>query len=97
MMLIKKYDGSLSLLTQFHILKLQKKSINWRQILFVEKPLTLSYSSSTKLCDLAAKKIDVSLWWGMFCLFHPAFLKMKNIINSGRIGEINTFIVIVSI
>ncbi len=84
---IKKYDGFIVATNPVSHFKIAKKIIKGGKSLLVEKPLTLSYSSSTELCDLAVAN-NVSLMVGHVLLFHPAFLKMKNIINSGRIGDI---------
>tara|TARA_B100000287_G_scaffold393882_1_gene407507 strand:+ start:2682 stop:3668 length:987 start_codon:yes stop_codon:yes gene_type:complete len=64
-----------------------KKIINKGKPVLVEKPLTLDLLSAKKINDLA-KKNNVNLMVGHLLLFHPAFRKMKDIINKGIIGEI---------
>jgi len=67
--------------------ELAKKIINNKIPVLVEKPLTLSYSSAKYLNDLA-KKENVNLMVGHVLLFHPAFIKMKELVDSGVIGDI---------
>ena len=58
-----------------------------KKSLLVEKPLTLDYKSSIKLCEFA-EKMGVQLMVGHVLLFHPAFQKMKKMINQGKLGKI---------
>ena len=55
--------------------------------LLIEKPLTLDYKSAKELCDMAFEN-KVNLMVGHLLLFHPAFIMMKNLIDKGKIGEI---------
>lgn len=55
--------------------------------LLVEKPLTLSLKEAEKIKDIVYKN-QSKLIVGHLLLFHPAFLKMKEIIDSGEIGKI---------
>lgn len=64
-----------------------KKIIYKHKPLLVEKPLTLSLNDAEHLNDIA-KKYNVNLMVGHLLLFHPAFLKIKQIIRNGKIGEI---------
>ncbi len=66
---------------------LGKKVIKARKPVLIEKPFTLDYASAKKLNDLA-KKEDVNIMVGHVLLFHPAFNKMKEIIDAGTIGNI---------
>ena len=66
---------------------LGKQVINARKPVLIEKPFTLDYASAKKLNDLA-KKENVKIMVGHILLFHPAFIKMKEIIDSGTIGKI---------
>lgn len=66
---------------------LAKKIIHMSKPLLVEKPLTLSLRDAEQL-NYIAKKHNVNLMVGHLLLFHPAFLKIKQIISSGKIGEI---------
>lgn len=53
----------------------------------VEKPMTLSAETSLELVELAKAK-GVQLMVGHVLLFHPAFRKIKELIDSGKIGEL---------
>ena len=63
------------------------KVISEKKSLLVEKPLTLDYASSLRLCEFAEEK-GVKLMVGHVLLFHPAFQKMKQLIDKGKIGDI---------
>ena len=52
----------------------------------IEKPMTLSSKDSEELVALASKK-GVNLMVGHVLLFHPAIIKIKELISSGRIGK----------
>lgn len=67
--------------------ELAYKVISNQRSLLVEKPLTLDYNSSIKLCELA-EKMGVQLMVGHVLLFHPAFQKMKQMIDKGELGKI---------
>ncbi len=67
--------------------ELAYKVISNKKSLLIEKPLTLDYSSAVKLCEYA-DNMGVQLMVGHVLLFHPAFQKMKQIIDDGKIGEI---------
>lgn len=53
----------------------------------VEKPITLRGSEAQKLIALA-KDNDVRLMVGHVLLYHPAVLKMKQMIEDGRVGNL---------
>ena len=53
----------------------------------MEKPLTLKLEDSVELNNLA-KKNNVNLMVGHLLLFHPAFIKIKHLINKGKVGNI---------
>lgn len=53
----------------------------------VEKPMTLSAGTSKELVELA-KKNNAQLMVGHVLLFHPAIKKIKEVINSGKIGRL---------
>ena len=67
--------------------ELALKVIGNKKSLLIEKPLTLDYASANELCDFA-DNMGVQLMVGHVLLFHPAFQKMKQIIDDGKIGEI---------
>ena len=54
---------------------------------FVEKPLCLKYSDGKKLL-LLSQKNNVKLMVGHLMLYHPAYIKMKESINKGKIGKV---------
>ena len=67
--------------------ELAYKVISNQRSLLVEKPLTLDYKSSMELCEFA-EKMGVQLMVGHVLLFHPAFQKMKKMIDQGKLGNI---------
>ena len=85
--LFEKFDGFIVATNPSSHFDLAKKIILSGKPLLVEKPLTLDYKSSKELCDLA-KEMKVNLMVGHVLLFHPAFQKMKNLIDDGEIGDI---------
>ena len=53
----------------------------------IEKPLTLSSAEAFKLVELAKEK-DVSFMVAHILLFHPAIRKIKELVDSGEIGQL---------
>ncbi len=53
----------------------------------VEKPMTLSAETSLELVELA-KANGAQLMVGHVLLFHPAIIKIKELIDSGKIGKL---------
>ena len=66
---------------------LAKKVILSKKHVMVEKPLALKINDAQELIDLA-KKYSVNLMVGHVLLFHPAIIKIKQIIKSGAIGNL---------
>lgn len=66
---------------------LAKKIINEKKHLLVEKPLTLSLRDAIDINSMA-KENNVNLMVGHLLLFHPAFIKIKQMIVDGKIGNI---------
>jgi len=85
--IIKEYDGFIIATNPSSHYTLANRIILGGKPVLVEKPLTLDYKSSIALCNLA-KKMNVNLMVGHVLLFHPAFLKMKKLIENGKIGNI---------
>ncbi len=56
---------------------------------FVEKPITLDVGEAEELKGIAAR-CDRRLMVGHLLLYHPAVLKMAEIVQSGRLGRIYT-------
>ena len=67
--------------------KIAKRIIEKNKHVLVEKPITLDLSDSIKLNNLAKRK-NINLMVGHLLLFHPAFVKIKSLINDGSIGDI---------
>ncbi len=55
---------------------------------FVEKPLAMIVSEAEVLHQLAVRQ-NLRLMVGHILLYHPAIIKLKEIINSGELGKIN--------
>ena len=64
-----------------------KKIIESGKSVLVEKPMTLSTETSRELVELAERK-GVQLMVGHVLLFHPAIRKIKEIIDSGELGNL---------
>jgi UDP-2-acetamido-3-amino-2,3-dideoxy-glucuronate N-acetyltransferase len=67
--------------------KIAKKIIKEGKPVLVEKPITLSLEDSKELNELAKLK-GVNLMVGHLLLFHPAFIKIKELIDGGKIGNV---------
>lgn len=63
-------------------------AFNKGKSVFVEKPIAMSVSE-TELMIASAKKNKVKLMVGHLMRYHPIFNKIKKIVDSGKIGEIN--------
>ena len=64
-----------------------KKIIGSGFHVLVEKPLTLNKQDALELCDLA-KQNGINLMVGHLLLFHPAFTKIKQIMDHGDLGKL---------
>jgi predicted dehydrogenase len=53
----------------------------------IEKPMTLKEETSAKLVEIA-KKYSTQLMVGHVLLFHPAIQKIKDLIDNGKIGDL---------
>ena len=67
--------------------EIAKNIISAGQHVLIEKPMTLSIAESEELVMLAGKH-DVKLMVGHVLLFHPAIIKIKEIIQRGLIGDL---------
>ena len=67
---------------------LTKQALEANRHVLVEKPLTLSVEQSKELRDLARQR-NLILVSGHLMLFHPAFVKMKELIRDGAIGQVS--------
>ena len=68
-----------------------KKSLLADKDVYVEKPITLNISHAEELISLAKEKNKI-LMVGHLLHYHPCVEKMKEMINSGKIGNIKTII-----
>ena len=68
--------------------ELTKKALLAGKHVFVEKPLALRVSEAEELQKLSLNR-DLKLMVGHILLYHPAIIKLKEIIGSGEIGKIN--------
>ncbi len=70
--------------------ELAKKMLQGGKDVFVEKPLALSLKEGEELVKLAREKGRI-LMVGHLLLYHPAVLKMKEILGSGELGKLHYF------
>ena len=68
--------------------ELAKRALLADKDVFVEKPLALLVEDAEDLYDLSTNR-DRKLMVGHVLLFHPAIIKLKEIIDSGELGKIN--------
>jgi predicted dehydrogenase/acetyltransferase-like isoleucine patch superfamily enzyme len=54
---------------------------------FVEKPISLEVKLAEELC-IAAERFDRRLMVGHILQYHPAFLKLKEIVREGQLGQL---------
>jgi len=64
-----------------------KKLLGKGLSVLIEKPMTLSAEESKKLLDIA-QKTEAKLMVGHVMLFNPAIRKIKEFIDSGKIGQL---------
>ena len=64
-----------------------KKIISLGKHVLVEKPLTLNSNEANLLVKFAEEK-KVNLMCGHLLLFHPAIIKIKELVTSGKIGRL---------
>jgi len=67
--------------------EITKKILLSNKHVLVEKPITTNLNDAIEL-NTIAKKNKLILMVGHVLLFHPAFIKIKEIISSGDIGEL---------
>ncbi len=70
--------------THFSIAKLV---IEAKKHILIEKPLTLTINDADTLLKLSEEN-NVNLMVGHVLLFHPAIIKIKGLINKGKIGKL---------
>lgn len=82
-----KFDGyTIAAPAPFHY-EIAKTLLSKGQHVLVEKPMTLSSETSKELVELAEKN-SAQLMVGHVLLFHPAIRKIKELIDSGKIGDL---------
>lgn len=64
-----------------------KEALLANKDVFVEKPLALNYENGEKLVNLAARSEKI-LMVGHILEFHPAIVKLKELVNRGDLGNI---------
>ena len=67
--------------------QIAKEALLHRKDVFVEKPLSLTVKEGAELVELAEKK-GLILMVGHILNYHPAILKLKELITSGALGKI---------
>ncbi len=67
--------------------KIAKRIIEKNKHVLVEKPLTLNLEHAIELNKLAKYK-NVNLMVGHLLLFHPAFKKIKKLMDNGALGKV---------
>ena len=82
-----KFDGyTVATLPEDHFVT-AVKIIDAGHHVMLEKPMTLNSTHAEKLNTLAKEK-NVNLMVGHLLLFHPAFKKIKQLVNDKRLGEL---------
>ncbi len=64
-----------------------KKALLASKHVFVEKPIALKVAHAEELCQIARQK-KKKLMVGHLLLYHPALIKIKEIIRSNQLGEL---------
>lgn len=83
-----EFDGyTIAAPAPFHY-EIAKTLLSKGQHVLVEKPLTLSAESSKELVEIAEEN-SAQLMVGHVLLFHPAIRKIKELIDSGKIGKLH--------
>jgi UDP-2-acetamido-3-amino-2,3-dideoxy-glucuronate N-acetyltransferase len=67
---------------------LAKQALQAEKDVFVEKPIALKYKEGEELVSLAKEK-DRILMVGHILEYHPAVVKLKEMIDKGELGKIN--------
>ena len=66
---------------------LAKQALEAGKHVYVEKPLTLRSDHAEELCDIAEQK-GLTLMVGHLMEYHPAVEKLKELVDSGELGDI---------
>lgn len=84
----KGFDGYTIAVPAPHHYEIAKKLLKKGKNVLVEKPMTLSSETSNELVEIA-KKTKAQLMVGHVLLFHPAIRKIKELIDTGKIGQLH--------
>ena len=85
--LLEDYDGfTIATPAKTHF-KIAKTIINAQRHLLIEKPMTLSINEAEELITLVEEN-KVNAMVGHVLLFHPAVIKIKEMIENGDIGDL---------
>jgi len=68
--------------------ELTKRALTAGKDVFIEKPIALTYKEGAELVRLAAEKKKI-LMVGHILEYHPAVIKLKELVMSGELGKIN--------
>ncbi len=68
--------------------EIAKRLLEKGQHVLIEKPMTLSSETAQELVDLAERN-GAQIMVGHVMLFHPAIIKIKELIDSGKIGKLH--------
>ena len=64
-----------------------KISLEAGKHVFVEKPLSLNVSEAEELCTISEQQ-NKTLMVGHLLQYHPAFLKLKDLVKKGKLGKL---------
>ncbi len=84
---LHNYDGYIVATPAISHFDIAKKIINNNNNVLIEKPMTLNAEDAKELVDISANK-DSVVMVGHLLLFHPAIIKIKELIDSGKIGKL---------
>jgi len=65
-----------------------KKALLSKKNVFVEKPLSLNHIEAEELIDIAGKNKKI-IMVGHLLQYHPAFIKLKEIVSNGELGRLD--------
>lgn len=68
-----------------------KRSLLANKDVYVEKPITLNIKEAEELIQLAKKKNKI-LMVGHLLHYHPAIVKIKEMVNEGKIGKVKNIV-----
>ena len=68
-----------------------KKSLMANKDVYIEKPITLDIGEAEELIQLAKEKNKI-LMIGHLLHYHPAIMKIKEMVNAGKIGKVKNIV-----